>query len=162
MQVSTSTYLSVEALVLLAAQSPGRRCTTQGLAEWINRSVSYTQSIMARLRTAGLVRARRGPGGGYYLAKPAFQITVAEVFEALDEPHGQQCNPSNAVSLEHGSFQNRHGSDLLWELLETLILEFLDGVSLGDLAFVTDDLTGDDGDHKSNILMTGVQSTAWH
>ena len=162
MQISATTYLGVEALVLLAAQGPDTRTTTQGLAEWINRSVSHTKAIMARLRSVGLVSVRPGPGGGYYLARPAFGITIAEVFEAFEEPRGPLCSPSNAISLEHGSFQNRHATDDLWESLETLILQFLDEVSLADLVFVTADQTSDDDDHGSTIFMTGVQSTARH
>ena len=162
MQISTSTYLSVEALVLLAAQIPGTRCTKQGLAEWINRSESHTKTIMIRLRAAGLVRARPGRGGGYYLARPAHRITVAEVFHAFDEPRGLLDSPLNAVTLEHGSIQKFHGTDLLWESLKGYILLFLDGVSLADLALVTTDLIGDDSDHGSTIFLTGMQSTARH
>ena len=162
MQISTSTYLSVEALVLLAAQIPDTRCTKQGLAEWINRSVSYTETIMTRLRAAGLVRARPGPGGGYYMARPAHRITVAEVLHAFDEPRSLLDSPLNAVTLEHGSIQKFHGTDLLWESLKGYILLFLEGVSLADLALVTADLIGDDGDHGNTIFLTGVQSTAWH
>ena len=153
MQIGTSTYLSVEALVLLAVQSPDTRCTKQGLAEWINRSVSYTESIMARLRTAGLVRVRPGRGGGYYLARPAHQITVAEVFEAFDEPHGSFDSPNG---------EKFHGTDILFEVLKTEILYFLDEISLADLALETPDLIRDDGDHQSTIFLTGVQSTARH
>lgn len=55
MQISSSAYMGVETLVRLAVQRADTPCTTQGLAEWINRSVSYTETLMARLRTAGLV-----------------------------------------------------------------------------------------------------------
>ena len=153
MQIGTSTYLSVEALVLLAVQSPDTRCTKQGLAEWINRSVSYTESIMARLRTAGLVRVRPGRGGGYYLARPAHQITVAEVFEAFDEPH---------VLFDSPSSEKFYGTDILLDALKTEILFFLDEISLADLALETPDLIDGDGDHQSTIFLTGVQSTARH
>lgn len=85
MQISSSAYMGVETLVRLAVQNADKPCT-QGLAEWINRSVSYTESLMARLSNAGLVVSRHGPGGGYILARPAERITVAEVFQAFDDP----------------------------------------------------------------------------
>lgn len=134
MQISSSTYMGVETLVRLAAQRGDTPCTTQGLADWINRSVSYTETLMARLRMAGLVRAIRGPGGGYTLARPAHRITVAEVFEAFDEPHDWPHRPLNAVTLEPESIQTLHGTDLLWESLKSHILLFLDQISLADIA----------------------------
>ncbi len=87
MQISNSAYMGVEVLVRLVAYEPDRCCTAQALAEWINRSMSSTETLMSRLRAAGLVRATRGPAGGYHLNKPADKITVAEIFMAFDEPH---------------------------------------------------------------------------
>ena len=53
MQISSSAYMSVEILVRLAAKRADTPCTTRGGSEWINRSVSYTETLMARLRAAG-------------------------------------------------------------------------------------------------------------
>ena len=86
MQISNSAYMGVEVLVRLAAYEADRPCTAQALGEWTNRSMSSTETLMSRLRAAGLVRARRGSGGGYHLSKPAERITVAEIFEAVDQP----------------------------------------------------------------------------
>ena len=55
MRISSSTYMGVATLMRLAVQTADTPCTTQGLAGWINRSVSYTETLMARLRTAGPV-----------------------------------------------------------------------------------------------------------
>ena len=71
MQISNSAYMGVEVLVRLAAYEPNRCCTAQALAEWICRSLSHTETLLSRLRAAGLVRASRGHGGGYQLGKPA-------------------------------------------------------------------------------------------
>ena len=134
MKISSSAYMGVETLVRLAVRKSDTPCTTQGLAEWINRSVSYTETLMAGLRAAGLVRSRRGPGGGYYLARPAHRITVAEVFQVFDEPRDLHGRPLKPVTLEPEAIQNLHGTDLLWESLKSYILLFLNGVSLADIA----------------------------
>ena len=115
MKISSSAYMGVESLVRLAASSAHAPCTVQGLAEWINHSVSYTENLMVRLRYAGLVRARHGPGGGYYLSRPAHRITVAEIFLAFDEPRGLLNRSLSAVTLEPDAIQDLHGTDLLWE-----------------------------------------------
>lgn len=49
MQISSSAYMGVETLVYLAVQVADKPYSTKGLAEWINRSVSYTESLMAQL-----------------------------------------------------------------------------------------------------------------
>ena len=100
MKISDSAYMGVEVLMRLAPYERETPCTLKSLAKWINRSLSYTETLMARLRAAGLVRARHGPGGGYYLTKPADQITVAEIFKGLDEPRGMNDRPLNAITLE--------------------------------------------------------------
>lgn len=134
MRISSSAYMGVETLVRLAAQSADKPCSTRGLAEWINRSVSYTETLMAQLRKAGLVVSRQGPGGGYFLARPADRITVAEVFEAVDAPSDFANRPLNAETLEEDDVHNLHGTDLLWEALKSNVQLFLNGVSLADLA----------------------------
>jgi len=54
--------------------------TTQGIP------VAFLLNILAELRTAGLVQSRRGVDGGYRLARPAAEITVADVIRAVDGP----------------------------------------------------------------------------
>lgn len=162
MQISSSAYMGVETLVRLAVQNADKPCTTQGLAEWINRSVSYTESLMARLCNAGLVVSRHGPGGGYILARPAERITVAEVFQAFDDPSDFANRPLNADKLEAEEIGNLHGTDLLWVSLKSYILLFLNGVSLADLAPEAVDLISDYGSDHAAIFSTDIQSTAQH
>ena len=134
MKINSSAYMGVETLARLAAQSGDTPCTAQNLTDWMNRSVSYTESHMAQLRNAGLVVSRHGPGGGYTLARPAHQITVAEVLRTFVEPHGLPAHPQKVVSLELETIQIIHASDLLWASLESHILLFLDQISLADIA----------------------------
>ena len=46
----------------------------------------YLEQIFQRLRRAGLVTSKRGPGGGYLLARPATEITLRDVVEAVEGP----------------------------------------------------------------------------
>ncbi len=143
MQISPSAYMGVETLVRLASQNADKPCTTRGLAEWINRSVSYTEGLMARLRDAGLVVARHGPGGGYLLARPADRITVAEILQAVDAPASPSERPLNATTLEAVEIHNLHGTDFLWAALKSNVLLFLNRVSLAELAPETAALVND-------------------
>ncbi len=162
MQISNSVYMGVEVLVRLAAYETDRPCTAQALAEWINRSMTHTETLMSRLRAAGLVRARKGSGGGYHLNKPADMITVAEIFKALDEPRVLRRRPLNAITLEPETIENLHGTDLLWEALNNRILLFLSGVSLADIAIGTAHPIADDETDRSPAFQASMQSTIRH
>ena len=48
--------------------------------------VNYLEQLMSQLRKAGLATALRGPHGGFVLARPASEINIAEVVEALEGP----------------------------------------------------------------------------
>jgi Rrf2 family iron-sulfur cluster assembly transcriptional regulator len=154
--------MGVEALVCLAAYEPDRPCTAQALAEWIHRSLSYTETLMSRLRAAGLVRARRGPGGGYRLSKPADRMTVAEIFKAFDEPRVLTGRPLNAITLEPETIENLHGTDLLWEGLKSNILRLLSGISLADIAIETAHSFAADENDSSPAFQASMQSTTRH
>lgn len=162
MQIHSSAYLGVETLVRLAAYDTDKPCTTRGLAQWINRSVAYTEGLMARLCAAGLAVAWTGPGGGYTLARPAERITVADVFEAVDEPSGLSAPPLNATTLQAEDIRALGGTDLLWEMLRGYVLRFLDGVSLADLVPQTAILVDDDGTGHAAIHRPSMRSTARH
>ncbi len=162
MQISNSAYMGVEVLVRLAAYEEDRPCTAQALAEWINRSMTHTETLMSRLRAAGLVRARRGSGGGYHLSKPAERITVAEIFKAFDHPRVLNRRPLNAITLEPETIENLHGTDLLWEALNSRILLFLSGVSLADIATETAHLFADDETDSGPAFQAGMPSTTRH
>ena len=48
--------------------------------------VSFLENILTQLRSAGIVRSQRGPEGGYWLARPADQVTLAQVIRAVEGP----------------------------------------------------------------------------
>lgn len=162
MRISTRAYMGVETLSRLASCSANAPCTVQSLAEWINHPVIYTENLMARLSAAGLVKTRQGPGGGYYLSRPAHRITVAEIFLAFDEPRDLISRPLDAVTLKPDFVQDLHGTDLLWESLRRYILLYLNGVSLADVAPETSGMPNDDADYWSTNSEENMQSTAWH
>jgi Rrf2 family iron-sulfur cluster assembly transcriptional regulator len=160
MQISSSAYFGVETLVRLAMQNADKPSTTQGLAEWMNRSVSYTETLMTQLRNAGLVSFATWSGGGYILARPAHRITVAEVFQAVDAPSDFANRPLNADTLEAANIND--DTNLLWEALNSHVLLFLDSVSLADLAPEATELISDDTKDEAQIYPFDMQSTVYH
>ena len=162
MQISNSAYVGVDILLRLAAHEPDRPCTAQALSEWTNHSMSSTETLMSCLRAAGLGRARRGPGGGDHLTRPADQITVAEIIKAFEEPRVLSRRPLNAITLEPETIDNLHGTNMYWEALKKPILLLLSDVSLADNAIGTVAPFADDQTDSSPAFGASMQSTVRH
>ncbi len=89
----------------------------------------YLEQIFQRLRRAGLVASKRGPGGGYTLARPPAQITLREVVEAVEGPLADALQMAPARSGNDGSFR----PDFLWEALAERFSGALQETNLEDL-----------------------------
>jgi Rrf2 family protein len=76
----------LKALVHLAALSPGRSIQCQEIAQANNVPKKFLDAILGDLRTAGIVYSKKGPGGGYTLARAPGDIKVGQVIRALDGP----------------------------------------------------------------------------
>jgi Rrf2 family protein len=48
--------------------------------------ISFLENILTQLKSAGIVRSQRGPDGGYWLARPAAETTLADIIRAVDGP----------------------------------------------------------------------------
>ena len=149
MPISNSAHMAVEMLVLLAAQKTDTPCPTETLAEWINRSVSYTNPLLAQLRAAGLVTAKHGPGGGYCLARPAQLITVADVFRVFDTLDGLYVGPVAPTAPSDSDNAAPSGTDILWEALRSSVVGYLEEVSLADIAHATGDAIMAEGNKET-------------
>ena len=85
MRVSAKADYAVRAMVELASAGEGpvkadRIAQSQGIP------IKFLENIMSELRNAALVRSQRGVEGGYWLARPAAEITLAQVIRAVDGP----------------------------------------------------------------------------
>ncbi len=129
MRFTNSAYLAVECMAHLTDCTLDRPGKTLWLAQTIHRSVSYTEALMARLRRAGLVTAKKGSGGGYVLGRPADRITIAEIFNAFDGPRGT--GPCPTGRNDAGDMPN---TEALWDSLRSTVLLFLGGISLAEVA----------------------------
>ncbi|CAH2601942.1 Rrf2 family transcriptional regulator [Rhodovastum atsumiense] len=92
----------VKAVVYLAGLPPGETALIADIAARNNIPKKFLDAILLELRNAGLVRSRKGPGGGYALARSAREIKVGEVIRALDGPLVPLAcaNAETAVSCE--------------------------------------------------------------
>lgn len=86
MNVSAKVDYGIRALVALAASDGGAPVKAEALATSQSIPVNFLENILGDLRRAGIVATQRGAEGGYRLAKPASQITLADVIRPLDGP----------------------------------------------------------------------------
>ena len=85
MQISAKADYAVRALIELAARDGGPVKGDQ-LATAQQIPPKFLEAILAQLRQARLVHSRRGAEGGYWLARPAAEIRLAEIIRAVDGP----------------------------------------------------------------------------
>ena len=87
MKVSTRGDYASRALLSLALHADSDGPTTvRDIADRTGLPQPYLEQILLALKGAGLVRSKRGVGGGYILARPPGQITLAEIIRAVDGP----------------------------------------------------------------------------
>jgi Rrf2 family iron-sulfur cluster assembly transcriptional regulator len=86
MKVSTRGDYAARALLSLALHGSERPTSVKEIAERTNLPQPYLEQILLSVKGAGLVRSKRGVGGGYVLARPPQEITLAEIVTAVEGP----------------------------------------------------------------------------
>src|SRR5213082_3558850 len=86
MRISAKADYAVRAALELAAAPDGKPVKGEHLSEAQDIPLQFLEHILLELKHARLVRARRGARGGYWLAKPAEAITIADVIRAVEGP----------------------------------------------------------------------------
>ena len=85
LRVSDAASIGLHAMVLLAA-SPERLLSNHEIATQLKVSEAHLSKVLQRLSRAGFVRATRGPRGGFRLDRPADEVTLLDVYEAIEGP----------------------------------------------------------------------------
>ena len=85
MRLSARADYALRAAIELAA-SERSHVTAEQLARAQRIPGKFLEAILTQLRRAGLVRSQRGPEGGFWLARPAAEISLADIIRAIDGP----------------------------------------------------------------------------
>ena len=86
LKISDAANLALHAMSVLAAANGNGQSSVTRLAKRLGVSEHHLAKVMQRLSKVGLVKSRRGPKGGFSLGKPAEDILLMEVFEAIEGP----------------------------------------------------------------------------
>jgi Rrf2 family iron-sulfur cluster assembly transcriptional regulator len=133
MRLTSKGRYAVMAMADLALHGGAERAVPlQEVARRQEISLSYLEQLFARMRRAGLVSGVRGPGGGYRLARPADNVTIADIIGAVNEPiKATRCDAASTTSCI--GKQGRCIAHGLWQEMGDRIQSFLVSVSLADV-----------------------------
>ncbi len=138
MLFSTKAEYGVRLMVELGRQAGEGPVALNAVAEAERLPLSYLEHLVAKLRNAGLVTSTRGAHGGYRLARPAEEISMDEVVEALEgQIAPMECfhaTPEGKVLCSHESDGDRAcATKLLWTRVQGGVNRALAGTTLADL-----------------------------
>jgi Rrf2 family transcriptional regulator, iron-sulfur cluster assembly transcription factor len=135
MRLTTKGRFAVTAMLDLALRGGKNPVTLAGISERQDISLSYLEQLFSRLRRHELVESVRGPGGGYYLARPLDDVSVADIIRAVDEPiDATQCGGKENCHDEHRCMTHD-----LWVGLNAHIYDYLDNITLASLVAKQDE-----------------------
>lgn len=140
----------LKALNDLARLPPGGSALSSEIAARNNIPKKFLDTILLELRNAGIVRSKKGPGGGYALSKPATEIQIGHAIRTLDGPLApircasrtafeacDDCNDPEACEVRRSM-----------TLVRDAMAEILDGMTL-DVFSRTPDAAGDTSDRTA-------------
>jgi Rrf2 family protein len=117
-------------MVLARAVSTGRPVKGEQIGTAQEIPVKYLENILSELRQGGLVRSQRGADGGYWLAKPAEAITIADIIRAVEGPlatvRGERAEQLH-YGEDSGSLQD------MWVAVRASLRSVLEQVTLAEL-----------------------------
>jgi len=131
MRISAKADYAVRAAAELATGDPDRPMKGDQLASAQGIPIKFLENILVDLRQAGIVQSRRGPDGGYWLAQPAADVSVADVIRAADGPLASvRGEKPEDLTYEGAATELRE----VWVALRGSMREVLENVTLADLA----------------------------
>jgi Rrf2 family iron-sulfur cluster assembly transcriptional regulator len=153
MRVGSKGRYAVIALVDVAQNSAPGPVALAEVAERQKISLSYLEQLFAMLRRNNLVVSSRGPGGGYRLQRPAGDISIGEVFRAVEETNNGGANDGAR------DWPRMSGATAgLWSALDGHIRDFLEGVTVADV--MSGKLTDAANDHAEPGKPNGLSAQA--
>ena len=132
MDISARTEYAVRAMLALAQaqELDAGPISVESLAQRQDLPRKFLEAIVADLRAAGLVVSTRGARGGYTLARPASEVSIGDVFRAVDGPLAEV----RGLRPHETSYEGvaRH-LPTVWVAVRVALREVLDDTSLADV-----------------------------
>jgi Rrf2 family protein len=131
MRISAKADYAVRAVIELAAAPEGASLSAREIATAQEIPQNFLENILAELRRAGIVESRRGAAGGYLLARPPEDISLADVIRAVEGPLANVRGVSPDLLEYEGSSERLRD---VWVALRSSVRGVLEHVTLADVA----------------------------
>jgi Rrf2 family protein len=129
-KVSAKADYAIRAVVELAAAGAGP-VKAERIAQAQEIPLKFLENIMSDLRHAGIVGSRRGAEGGYWLARPADEINLAQVIRAVEGPLANVRGQRSESVEYHGSAERLRE---VWVAVRASLRNVLETVTVADVA----------------------------
>lgn len=132
MRLSTKGEYASRAMLELSLQYGKKLLHIRDISKAQSIPQRFLEQILLQLKRAGYLRSRKGPAGGYYLAKPPSEINVAEVIRVMDGPLA----PIDCVSVtayEVCPHERSCSLKGLWKEVRDAVAEILERTNFADL-----------------------------
>jgi Rrf2 family protein len=150
MHVTAKADYAVRAVVELAHSSQNAPRKVDELAQAQSIPVSFLENILTQLRSSGVVRSQRGPEGGYWLAHPPEEVSLAQIIRAVEGPlvgvRGQR-----PEEIEYAG--SAESLQQVWIALRANLRKVLEQVTVADVAA---------GKLPKDVLALTREEEAWH
>ncbi len=131
MRVTAKADYAVRAAIELVGASESAPRKAESLAAAQSIPASFLENILNQLKSAGIVRSQRGPDGGWWLLRPADELTLADVIRAVEGPLASV----RGERPEHLSYVGSSAElQQVWIALRASIRDVLEHVTVGALA----------------------------
>ncbi len=131
MQLTAKADYAVRAVVELAGSSSDSPRRVDSVATAQSIPVPFLENILAQLRSSGIVRNRRGRTGGYWLARPADEISLADIIRAVEGPLvGVRGQPPEEVEY----LGSAEPLQQVWVALRVNLRKVLENVTVAEVA----------------------------
>jgi len=130
-RVSAKADYALRACIELAAAEGEGHVKGERIAQAQEVPLKFLENILGDLRHAGLVRSQRGAEGGYWLARPAAEITLAEIIRAVEGPL------ANVRGVRPDAVEYQGAAEPLkevWIAVRASLRSVLEAVTLADVA----------------------------
>ncbi len=140
---TTKAEYGVRLLVELGRSEQSSPVSLKAIAEAEGLPLSYLEHIVPKLKQAGLIRASRGAHGGYWLARPAEEITMDQVVLALEGAIApMECFVEGSgdprVACNHSTDAHHCATKLLWTRVQLGVIKSLQRTTLAELVAFAD------------------------
>lgn len=131
MQINRATDYAVRIAIHLAAVPLSIKVPGSALAQAIGAPESFVSKVLQQMAQAGLVTSHRGMRGGFHLARPATQISLLEIVEAIEGPTQLNLCVPQGPNCDRKAWCGAHR---VWAEAEAALVKVLRKASVGELA----------------------------